>query len=101
MFTVTNDEIVQWIVRFMKAEGYDILPAAATAVCSVAKALEEGKISKEDVVMLNVTGGGLIEAKKGGYVEKQPDLVLDPDLPAEEIAESVKKLFARRGLLNR
>ena len=26
MFTVTNDEIVQWIVRFMKAEGYDILP---------------------------------------------------------------------------
>ena len=54
----------------------------ATAVCSVAKALEEGKITKDDYVMLNVTGGGLIEAKKGGYVEKEPDLVLDPDLSA-------------------
>lgn len=95
MFTVTNDEIVQWIVRFMKAEGYDILPAAATAVCSVSKALEEGKISKDDIVMLNVTGGGLISAKKGGYVEKEPDLVLSPDLPAEEITEQVKNLFKR------
>ena len=45
--------------------------------------------------MLNVTGGGLIEAKKGGYVEKEPDLVLDPDLPAEEITEQVKKLFKK------
>ena len=93
MFAVTNDEIVQWIVRFMKAEGYDILPAAATAVCSVSKALQEGRIDKDDVVMLNVTGGGLITAKKKGYIEKEPDLVLSPDLPAEEIAESVKKLF--------
>ena len=80
---------------FQKAEGYDILPAAATAVCSVAKALEEGKISKDDIIMLNVTGGGLISAKKGGYVEKEPDLVLSPDLPAEEITEQVKKLFKK------
>ena len=97
MFTVTNDEIVQWIVRFMKAEGYDILPAAATAVCSVSKALEQGLIDKEDVIMLNVTGGGLLTAKKGGYIEVEPDLVLDPDLPAEEIAGKVKGLFPQKG----
>ena len=62
----------------------------------MAKALEEGKITKDDVVMLNVTGGGLIEAKKGGYVEKEPDIILNPDLPAEEIVEKVKGLFKRR-----
>ena len=61
----------------------------------MAKALEEGKITKDDYVMLNVTGGGLIEAKKGGYIEKVPDLVLDPDLPPEEITEQVKKLFKK------
>ena len=98
MFTVTNDEIVQWIVRFFKSEGFDILPAAATAVCSVAKALEEGKIAKEDVIMLNVTGGGMLEAMSEGYYEKEPDLVLDPALPAEEIADSVKKLFKKNRL---
>lgn len=93
IFTVTNDEIVQWIVRFYKREGYDILPAAATAVCSVAKALEEGKIHKDDYVMINVTGGGLMNAQKKGVVYAEPDLVLSPDLPAEEIVEKVKKLF--------
>ena len=46
--------------------------------------------------MLNVTGGGLIEAKKGGYIEKEPDIILDPDLPAEEIVEKVKGLFKKR-----
>ena len=92
-FTVTNDEIVQWIVRFYKYEGYDILPAAATAVCSVAKALEQGKIQKDDVVMINVTGGGLLNAQKKGVVYAGPDLVLSPDLPSEEIVTQVRKLF--------
>ena len=93
IFTVTNDEIVQWIVRFYKREGYDILPAAATAVCSVAKALEEGKIHKDDYVMLNVTGGGLMNAQKKGVVYAEPNLVLSPDLPGEEIVKQVKELF--------
>ncbi len=93
MFSVTNDEIVRWIVRFYKLEGYDILPASATAVCSVAKALEEGKIQKDDVVMINVTGGGLMDAQKKGVVYAEPDLILSPDLPAEEIVEKVKALF--------
>jgi len=92
-FTATNDEIVKWILRFYKYEGYDILPAAATAVCSLDKALEQGKISKQDTVMVNVTGGGLFIAQRKGYIEKEPDLVLSPDLPAEEIVSKVLDLF--------
>ena len=93
MFTVTNDEIVQWIIKFFQCEGYDILPAAATAVASVEKALLEGKIKKTDTVMINVTGGGMLIAKNEGYVEKEPDLVLSPDLPADVIVKKVKALF--------
>ncbi|MCQ2144829.1 MAG: cysteate synthase [Bacteroidales bacterium] len=93
MFTVTNDEIVQWIIKFFQCEGYDILPAAATAVASVEKALKEGKIKKTDTVMINVTGGGMLIAKNEGYVEKEPDLVLSPDLPADVIVKKVKALF--------
>ena len=92
-FTVTNDEIVRWILRFFKYEGYDILPAAATAVCSVGKALEQGKINPGDTVMINVTGGGLFAAQKKGYIEKEPDLVISPELPAEEIVAKVMELF--------
>lgn len=93
MYTVTNDEIVQWIIKFFQCEGYDILPAAATAVASVEKALQEGKIKKTDTVMINVTGGGMLIAKNEGYVEKEPDLVLSPDLPADVIVKKVKALF--------
>lgn len=93
MFKVTNDEIVSWIIKFFQCEGYDLFPAAATAVCSVEKALSEGKISKSDTVMINITGGGMLEAKKNGYVEAEPNLVLSPDLPADEIVKKVKALF--------
>lgn len=93
VFKVTNDEIVEWLLKFYKYEGYDILPPAAAAVASVSKALAEGKIKKDDTVMINVTGGGLIKAKSKGFVEAQPALVLSPDLPAEEIVAKVKALF--------
>ena len=93
MFSVTNEEIIYWMLQFSNKEGVDIFPAAAAAVASVSKALEEGKISRSSTVMLNVTGGGKIYATKKGFVTKAPDLVLDPDLPAEEIIAAVDKLY--------
>ncbi len=93
MFRVTNEEIIYWMLQFSNKEGVDIFPAAAAAVASVSKALEEGKISKSSTVMLNVTGGGKIYATKKGFVTKAPDLVLDPDLTAEEIIAAVDKLY--------
>ena len=33
------------------------------------------------------------EAMSGGYVFKQPDLILSPDLPAEDIIQQVSELF--------
>ena len=43
--------------------------------------------------MLNVTGGGMLNATKAGFSLKKPDLVLSPDLPYEEIVTKVDKLF--------
>ncbi len=93
MFTATNDEIVYWMLQFMSREGVDIFPASACAVAGLHKALSEGKIKHDDVVMLNITGGGMINATKKGYSFEEADLVLSPDLPAEEIIAAVDKLF--------
>lgn len=93
MFKVTNDEIVYWMLQFFNTEGVDIFPAAATAVASLKKAVEEGKVGKDEVIMLNVTGGGMLNATKAGFSLKKPDLVLSPDLPYEEIVTKVDKLF--------
>ena len=50
-------------------------------------------MKKDDVVMLNITGGGAKAAKAEGFVLKEPDLVLSPDLPAEEVIAKVNALF--------
>lgn len=93
MFQVTNDEIVSWVVRFFSAEGYDLFPASACAVASLKQALDAGVVKHDETVMLNITGGGMLGATKKGFILKEPDLILDPDLPAEEIIAAVDKLF--------
>lgn len=93
MFKVTNDELHQWKAKFAELEGIDIHNAAAVAVASLAAAVKEGKVSKEDVIMLNITGGGEELAKsEQNIVYAKPHLVLDPDLPAEEIVKAVKNI---------
>jgi cysteate synthase len=92
-YLATNAQVVSWIMRFRELEGTFLYPAAACAVQALESAVKDGSVGKEDVVMLNATGGGFMEAMGQGYVLKEPDLVLDPDLPAEEIVEKVSALF--------
>jgi cysteate synthase len=92
-YKVTNDELIFYLLQFLHKEGYDIFPASACAVAALAKALEDGSVSKNETVMLTITGAGMIEATSKGYSIKQPDLVLSPDLPAEEIIAAVNALF--------
>lgn len=93
IFKVSNDEIVYWVVQYINLEGYDIFPASACAVASLKQALDAGIVKRDETVMLNITGGGLFNATKKGYVIKEPDLILSPDQPAEEIIMAVDKLF--------
>ena len=95
MFAVTNDEIVYWMLQFFNKEGVDIFPAAATAVASLSHAVEDGVVKKDEVIMLNITGGGMLNATKDGFTLKKPDLVLSPELPEEDIIVSVDKLFRK------
>lgn len=43
---------------FMELEGIDIEPAAGVALACLGKAARQGRIPRESVVLLNVTGGG-------------------------------------------
>ena len=92
-FKVVNDDLVKWMLLFRNLEGYDIFPAAATAVASLEQAVQSGKVGPEDVVMVNVTGGGSLAAQSRGYVIAEPELILDPALPAEQIIAAVGSLF--------
>lgn len=94
MFKVTNDELRFWKKRFAELEGIDIHDAPAVAVASLAEAVREGIVKKDETIMLNITGGGEELAKsQQDVVYAKPDLVLDPSLPDEDIINVVKKLF--------
>ena len=93
MFKVSNDEIVSWVVKYFSLEGYDLFPASACAVSSLKQALDAGIVKHDETVMLNVTGGGMLGATRKGFILKEPDLILSPDLPEEEIIAAVDKLF--------
>ena len=60
---------------------------------NVIQAVKDGTVRKDEYIMLNCTGGGTLSAMSKGFVHKEPDLVLSPDLPAEEVIRSVLALF--------
>ncbi|MBQ0144119.1 MAG: cysteate synthase [Bacteroidales bacterium] len=93
VFLAQNDDIMYWMMKFRNVEGYDLLPASCAAVSALAQAVECGAVSKDEFIMLNCTGGGTLQAMSRGYVLKEPDLILEPDLPAEVMIERVKALF--------
>lgn len=92
-FLATNNDIFYWLLQFRNKEGYELLPAACVAVAALAQAVSDGKVKKDDYIMLNCTGGGTLGAMSKGFVHKEPDLILSPDLPAEDVIKAVKNLF--------
>ena len=92
-FLATNNDIFYWLLQFRNKEGYELLPAACVAVAALAQAVSDGKVKKDDYIMLNCTGGGTLGAMSKGFIHKEPDLILSPDHPAEEVIKAVKNLF--------
>ena len=94
IYMISNDELDYWKEKFLSLEGVDIYSAAAVAVASLDKAVKDGAVRKDELIMLNITGGGEKLAKSHkDVVYAEPDLVLDPALSADEIISKVEKLF--------
>ena len=92
-FAVSNDEIMYWLLQFRNLEGYDLLPASCCAVSALSQAVAEGKVRKDEYIMLNCTGGGTLAAMAKGYVMKEADLILSPEMDEADIIENVNSLF--------
>ncbi|MGN0189170.1 MAG: cysteate synthase, partial [Candidatus Cryptobacteroides sp.] len=94
IYKVTNAELETWRQRFEELEGIDIYSAAAVAAASLEMAVREGAVRKDEVIMLNITGGGEKRCKADRQtVLAKPDLVLDPSLDSAEIVDKVSELF--------
>ncbi|HYA33007.1 MAG TPA: cysteate synthase, partial [Candidatus Bathyarchaeia archaeon] len=77
MYAVSNYEARRAARLFEDLEGVDIVPAAAVAAASLMQAVAQGGIGNSDMVLLNITGGGvqLLKDDKDCYQIK-PDIHL-------------------------
>ena len=90
----TGKELASACDLFERLEGIDIHPAAGVAVESLRKAVGKNMIRKDEVVMLNITGGGEKRFKsEHKWIGVEPHLVMDASTPAEEVIAAVDKLF--------
>lgn len=80
VYAVDNTALAQARDLFAASEGCDVCPEAGVALASLIEACEKKLINRQAVIMLNVTGGGLLNIKKD--LNPQPviaDLLIDPD----------------------
>jgi cysteate synthase len=94
VFAVTNQEGAKAAQLFLETEGNDIEPAAAVAVASLIKAIEEGKTDKNATVMLNITGGGIEKFKLENTITYLDPLLVFPLNPdPQSVFDKIKSLF--------
>ena len=86
ILAVSNAEANAAKALFEETEGIDIYHAAAVATASLQQAIEKGTVKPDDVVMLNVTGGGekRFHAEHEIYYLK-PDHIFRIDFTKEEV----------------
>ncbi len=95
MSSVTNDEVRAAQRLFEEAEGVDIHPAGGVALASLRAAVCEGRVGRDSLVLLNMTGGGVERRRREtGPVTSAPSLRLRADETGDAgVAESVARLF--------
>lgn len=94
ILAVDNNEAREAYRLFEELEGVDIYKAAAVATRSLITSVENGRVPKDAIVMLNITGGGERRFqchKDVNYL--QPELVFGVDFDKEDVIRKVKELF--------
>ncbi len=95
VMVATNPQARRARALFRELEGVDIYSAAGVATASLIKCVESGRIAKDAVVMLNITGGGeeLFQAGRRMWYLK-PSRVFPLAAEPVAVAEAVEALFA-------
>lgn len=95
-FVSTNAALHKAGKLFEKLEGVDIHHAAAVAVDSLIQAVRQGKVEKDAVIMLNITGGGEQLFKQNKQLWKlKPSFVFPYSVEEDEVVARTEALFAK------
>ncbi|MFI3331584.1 MAG: cysteate synthase [Rikenellaceae bacterium] len=91
---VTNRQAKEAMRIFEQTEGIDIYSASGVATASLINYVKEGKIEKDAIVMLNITGGGEKLAQSGKELfYLKPSHVFDLNPNEDNVIEVIESLF--------
>ena len=91
---MTNAESAEANHIFQETEGIDLHPAAAVATASLIKAVTDGIVEKDAVIMLNITGGGEERFKKEKTLHfLQPVHVFGITPTLEDVQDVLTRIF--------
>ncbi len=90
----TNEQAHEAARLFLELEGNDIHPASAVATATLIDAVTNGIVKKDDVIMLNITGGGEEKFKNENQLfYLKPEIIFGINPDENEVREKVKSLF--------
>ncbi len=94
VLTSNNEELSEAGKLFEELEGNDIHPASAVATATLIKAVNDGTVKKDDLIMLNITGGGEEKFKReNNVVYLKPKHIFDINPSVETVKEVLDQLF--------
>ena len=94
ILAVSNEEAQAAKVLFQETEGRDIYSAAAVALASLVQAINNNKVKSDDVVMLNITGGGEKEFQEAHQLyHLKPSHIFPIGFTKEMVSEVAQKAF--------
>lgn len=78
VYAVSNKEAAAAAALFSRCEGIDLEPAAGVAVASLEQAVANGGVRRDELILLNLTGGGFERIRRDFECRAvPPDLVID------------------------
>ncbi len=94
VLVATNAQARKAKELFKSLEGVDIYSAPAVATATLIKAVKDGKIDSDAIVMLNITGGGeeLLKSKKE-VVYLEPSIVFPITAEEDDVVMKCEELF--------
>ncbi|HPF49959.1 MAG TPA: cysteate synthase [Draconibacterium sp.] len=90
----TNAQAAEAAKLFLELEGNDIHPASAVATATLIEAVKQGTVKKDNVIMLNITGGGEEKFKnENDLFYLKPEIICDINPNEDEVKTKIKALF--------
>ena len=96
ILAVSNEEAQAAKALFLETEGRDIYSAAGVALASLVQAINNNKVKPDDLVMLNITGGGEKEFQEAHQLfHLEPDHIFPIAFTKEDVAEVANRIFKK------